>query len=256
MSAPLKPVLAGNWKMNLGPSEAARFFDEFLAVWQPRDDRSVVFFPPAVSLAAAREAIQSRHRGDVRLGVQNVHWERGGAFTGETSAAMAADAGAELVLVGHSERRWVFGETIDDTVKKVRAVLDAGLVPVLCVGEQIDERRAGRAEDVVEAQLTAVVRTLSSDEARSLVVAYEPVWAIGTGVNATPRDAGAMHGYIRRELAAAYGHELSSSVPILYGGSVKPENAAELLAVEGVDGVLVGGASLDPHGFARICGAV
>ena len=185
-----------------------------------------------------------------------MHWEKGGAFTGEISAGMAAGAGAELVLVGHSERRWVFGESIDDTVKKVRAVLDAGMVPVLCVGEKIDERRAGRAQDVVEAQLTAVLRTLSSDEARSLVVAYEPVWAIGTGVNATPQDAGAMHAYIRRELAAAYGHELSSAVPILYGGSVKPENAAELLAVEGVDGVLVGGASLDPHGFARICGAV
>jgi triosephosphate isomerase len=140
-------------------------------------------------------------------------------------------------------------------VKKVRAVLDAGIVPVLCVGEKIEERRAGRAEDVVESQLTPVLQTLSSDEARSLVVAYEPVWAIGTGVNATPDDAGAMHGYIRRELAAAYGHELARAVPILYGGSVKPDNAAELLAVEGVDGVLVGGASLDPHGFARICGA-
>ncbi|HEX6751636.1 MAG TPA: triose-phosphate isomerase [Longimicrobium sp.] len=254
MSAPLKPVLAGNWKMNLGPSEAARFFGEFLAVWQPRDDRSVVFFPPAVSLAAAREALQGR--ADVRLGVQNVYWEKGGAFTGEISAGMAADAGAELVLVGHSERRWVFGETIEETVKKVRAVLDAGLVPVLCVGEKIEERRAGRAEDVVEAQLTAVLRTLSSDDARSLVVAYEPVWAIGTGVNATPADAGAMHGYVRRELAAAYGREIAAAVPILYGGSVKPENAAELLAVEGVDGVLVGGASLDPHGFAQICGAV
>jgi triosephosphate isomerase (TIM) len=254
VSAPPKPVLAGNWKMHLGPSEAARFFGEFLALWRPRDDRSVVFFPPAVSLAAAREALQGR--ADVRLGLQNVHWEKGGAFTGEISAAMAADAGAALVLVGHSERRWVFGETIDDTVKKVRAVLDAGLVPVLCVGEKIEERRAGRAEDVVEAQLTAVLRTLSSSEARSLTVAYEPVWAIGTGVNATPRDAGAMHGYIRRELAAAYGHEIAAAVPVLYGGSVKPDNAAELLAVEGVDGVLVGGASLDPRGFARICGAV
>ena len=254
MSAPLKPVLAGNWKMNLGPSEAARFCGEFLAVWQPRDDRSVVFFPPAVSLAAAREALQGR--ADVRLGVQNVYWEKGGAYTGEISAGMAADAGAELVLVGHSERRWVFGETIEETVKKVRAVLDAGLVPVLCVGEKIEERRAGRAEDVVEAQLTAVLRTLSSDDARSLVVAYEPVWAIGTGVNATPADAGAMHGYVRRELAAAYGREIAAAVPILYGGSVKPDNAAELLAVEGVDGVLVGGASLDPHGFAQICGAV
>jgi triosephosphate isomerase len=255
VSAPLKPVLAGNWKMNLGPSEAARFFDEFLALWQPRDDRSVVFFPPAISFTAAREAVQSRHRGDVLLGVQKVHWAEGGAYTGETSASMAADAGAGLALVGHSECRWVFGETVEETVKKVRSVLDAGIVPVLCVGEKIQERRAGRAEDVVESQLAPVLQTLSSDEARSLVVAYEPVWAIGTGVNATPDDAGAMHGYIRRELAAAYGHEIARAVPILYGGSVKPDNAAELLAVDGVDGVLVGGASLDPHGFAKICGA-
>ena len=254
MSAPLKPVLAGNWKMNLGPTEAARFFDEFLAVWQPRDDRSVVFFPPAVSFAAAREAVGGRP--DVRLGLQNVHWEAGGAFTGETSAAMAADAGAELVLVGHSERRWVFGETVDDTVRKVRAVLDAGLVPVLCVGEKIEERRAGRQDDVVRAQLAPVLEAVSLDEARSLVVAYEPVWAIGTGVNATPQDAGAMHAFVRGELAARYGHETAEAMPILYGGSVKPDNAAALLSVEGVDGVLVGGASLDPHGFAAICGAV
>lgn len=253
MSAPLKPVLAGNWKMNHGPADAARFFDEFLAVWEPRGDRSVVIFPPAVSFAAAREA--ARGRRDVRLGLQNVHWESGGAFTGETSAAMAADAGAELVLVGHSERRWVFGETIDETVKKVRAVLDAGMVPVVCVGEKIEERRAGGQEAVVRAQLAPVLEAVSMDEARSLVVAYEPVWAIGTGVNATPEDAGAMHAFVRGELAARYGHETADAVPILYGGSVKPDNAAALLAVDGVDGVLVGGASLDPHGFAAICGA-
>jgi triosephosphate isomerase len=254
VSAPLRPVLAGNWKMNLGPSEAARFFEEFLAVWQPQGDRSVVFFPPAISFAAVREAV--RGRGDVRLGVQNAHWEAGGAFTGETSVAMAADAGAELVLVGHSERRWVFGETTDDTVRKVRAVLDGGLVPVLCVGEKIEDRRAGRADVVVAAQLAPVLEAVSMDEARSLVVAYEPVWAIGTGVNATPADAGAMHAFVRGELAARYGHETADAIPILYGGSVKPDNAGDLLSVAGVDGVLVGGASLDPHGFAKICGAV
>jgi triosephosphate isomerase len=254
VSAPLKPVLAGNWKMNLGPSEAVRFFDEFLAVWQPRDDRSVVFFPPSISFAAAREAV--RGRADVQLGVQNIHWERSGAFTGEISVGMAADAGASLALVGHSERRWVFGETTEETVRKVRAVLDGGLVPVLCVGEKIEERRAGRAEPVVSSQLDPVLEAVSMDEARSLVIAYEPVWAIGTGVNATPQDAGAMHRYVRDVLSRAYGHDIAQAVPILYGGSVKPDNAADLLAVDGVDGVLVGGASLDPHGFAKICGAV
>jgi len=253
VSAPIRPVLAGNWKMNHGPAETARFFGEFLAVWQPRDDRSVVFFPPALSFAAAREA--TRGRPDILLGVQNVYWEAGGAFTGETSAGMAADAGASLVLIGHSERRWVFGETTEQTVRKVRAVLDAGLVPVLCVGEKIEERRAGREQPVVQAQLAPVIDTVSRDEARSLVVAYEPVWAIGTGVNATPGDAGAMHRFIRRTLAEHYGHETGGAIPILYGGSVKADNAAELLSVGDVDGVLVGGASLDPHGFARICAA-
>jgi triosephosphate isomerase (TIM) len=253
VSAPIRPVLAGNWKMNHGPADTARFFGEFLAVWQPRDDRSVAFFPPALSFAAAREAI--RGRPDILLGVQNVHWEASGAFTGETSAAMAAEAGASLVLVGHSERRWVFGETTEQTVRKARAVLDAGLVPVVCVGEKIEERRAGREQAVVQAQLSPLLEAVSLDEARSLVVAYEPVWAIGTGVNATPRDAGAMHRFIRRALAEHYGHETGDAVAILYGGSVKADNAAELLAVDDVDGVLVGGASLDAHGFARICAA-
>ena len=254
MSAPLKPVLAGNWKMNHGPSETARFFADFLAVHQPRDDRSVVVFPPALSFAAAREVV--RGRPDVLLGVQNVYWETQGAFTGELSAAMAADAGAALVLVGHSERRWVFGETSEDAARKVRAVLDAGLVPVLCVGEKIEERRAGREEEVVASQLQPVLDAVSMDEARSLVVAYEPVWAIGTGETATPADAGAMHHAIREHLRTAYGAEVADRIPILYGGSVKPDNAAELLATEGVDGVLVGGASLDARGFAAICAAV
>jgi len=254
VSAPLKPVLAGNWKMNLGPGETSRFFEEFLAVAQPQGDRTVVFFPPAISFAAAREAV--RGRPDVLLGVQNVYWEASGAFTGELSVGMAADAGASLILVGHSERRWVFGETIEETAKKVRAVLDAGLVPVLCVGEKIEERRAGREQPVVQAQLDPVLEGVSLDEARSLVIAYEPVWAIGTGVNATPQDAGAMHRFVRRSLVERFGGETGGAIPILYGGSVKPDNAAELLAVEDVDGVLVGGASLDPHGFAKICAAV
>jgi triosephosphate isomerase len=253
MSAPLAPVLAGNWKMNHGPVETARFFAEFLALWEPRGDRSVVFFPPTLSFAAAQGSLAGR--ADVLLGVQNVHAQPSGAFTGEVSAGMAAEAGAGLVLVGHSERRWVFGETTPQTVEKVRAVVGAGLVPVLCVGEQLDERRAGRAEAVVRAQLDPVLQALPASEARSLVLAYEPVWAIGTGVNATPEDAGTMHACIRERLTEAWGGELAPRVPVLYGGSVKPDNAAELLAVPGVDGVLVGGASLDPRGFARICAA-
>jgi len=253
VTAPRTLVLAGNWKMNLGPAEAGRFFETFLAEHPAREDATVLFFPPAVSLTAAREAVKGR--GDVRLGAQNVYWEPSGAFTGELSVPMAAEAGAEYVLIGHSERRHVFGETVTQTVRKVRAVLDGGLVPVLCVGETIEERRAGRAEAVVEGQLTSVLATLTAQEAARLVVAYEPVWAIGTGETASPADADAMHRAVRARLATAFGAEAARAIPVLYGGSVKPENAAELLAQPEVDGVLVGGASLDPRGFARICAA-
>ena len=254
MSAPLRtPVLAGNWKMHKGPSETAAFFRDFLAAWQPHDDRSVVFFPPAVSLAAARDAVAERP--DVRLGVQNVYWEAKGAFTGEVSAPIAADAGAALVLVGHSERRHVFGETPAETANKVRAVLDAGLVPVLCVGEKIDERRAGRASEVTLGQLDAGLESVAETETESLVIAYEPVWAIGTGETASPDDAAEMHLAIRERLRERFPRERADRIPILYGGSVKPDNAAELMARENVDGVLVGGASLDPAGFAAICAA-
>lgn len=253
MTAPRRPVLAGNWKMNHGPSETARFFADFLALHTPSDDRTVLFFPPAISFAAAKEALQGRP--DVRLGVQNVYWEKSGAFTGELSVGMAADAGADFVLVGHSERRHVFGETSDETARKVRAVLDGGLIPVLCVGETIDERRADRAEAVVAEQLAPVLEILGEAEIAELIVAYEPVWAIGTGVTATPQDAQAMHRAVRERLAAAFGEAAAAAVPVLYGGSVKADNAAELMSQPGVDGVLVGGASLDAQGFSAICRA-
>jgi triosephosphate isomerase (TIM) len=251
VTAPRRPILAGNWKMNHGPAEAARFFADFLNLHAPADDRTVVLFPPAISFAAAIEAV--RGRPDVRLGVQNVHWEKSGAFTGELSAGMASEAGAELVLIGHSERRHVFGETSQETARKVRAVLAERLTPVLCVGETLDERRADRAEAVVAEQLEPVLAILSPEEIGDLVVAYEPVWAIGTGMTATPADAAAMHRAVRERLAAAFGQEAADAVPVLYGGSVKPDNAAELLSQPGVDGVLVGGASLDAGGFAAIC---
>ncbi|MBV9772597.1 MAG: triose-phosphate isomerase [Gemmatimonadetes bacterium] len=247
----VKPVLAANWKMNKGPAATAEFFADFLARHQPADDRTLVFFPPALSFAAAREATAGRP--DIRLGVQNIHWERSGAFTGEISAPMAAEAGAEFVLVGHSERRHLFGETSEETARKVAAALAAGLVPVLCVGETLDERRAGRAEATVREQLDAVLGTYPADRTDSLVIAYEPVWAIGTGETATPQDAAAMHAAIRAQLAEAFGAERAAEVPVLYGGSVKPDNVAELLAAANVDGVLVGGASLDPSGHAAIC---
>jgi triosephosphate isomerase (TIM) len=253
MMALSTPILAGNWKMHLGPDAARAFFAQFLDAYPETAGRTVAFFPPALSLAAAREAIG--RRGDILLGVQNLHWEEKGAFTGEISAPMAAEAGARLALVGHSERRHVFGETPEETGRKVGAALGAGLIPVLCVGETLEQREAGEAARVVDEQLSAgldEVRRAPSD----LLVAYEPVWAIGTGRNASPRDAAEMHGRIRRFLADRYDADAARAIPILYGGSVKPDNAASLLAAADVDGVLVGGASLEAAGFARICAAL
>lgn len=241
------PVLAGNWKMHRGPGGAREFFQRFLELHPEGSAGTVIVFPPALSFDAAKQALGER--GDVQLGVQNVHWESAGAYTGEVSAAMAAQAGAEFVLVGHSERRQLFGETDQQVAQKTRAVLAAGLIPVVCVGETLEERRAGNAEQVVKRQLDAVFEAVSGSA--TLLIAYEPVWAIGTGETASPEDAQAMHAAIRARLRDA----LVGAPPILYGGSVKPENVATLLAQADVDGVLVGGASVDPESFAAICRA-
>jgi triosephosphate isomerase (TIM) len=254
MSELTGPIIAGNWKMHLGPAETAAFFEDFVERLPGPIAGTIVFFPPAISFGAARAALTGRD--DILLGVQNVHWEAKGAFTGEISAQMAASAGARLVLVGHSERRHVFGETGEETRRKTEAALSAGLIPVLCVGETIEEREAGRAADVVEAQLSDALASLDVGTARNLLIAYEPVWAIGTGRTATPADAEEMHGTIRTWLAGRVGGRTAADVPILYGGSVKPENAGELLRASDVGGVLVGGASLEPAGFARICTAL
>ncbi len=248
-----KPVIAGNWKMHNGPAATDDFFRAFLAAYPPHADRSVLFFPPALSLAAASVAV--RERPDIMLGVQNVYWEPKGAFTGEISAPMARDAGAAFALAGHSERRHIFGESDQDVARKARAIFEAALTPVVCVGETLDERRAGRVEEVILRQLDAILEALTPAQAAELLVAYEPVWAIGTGVNATPEDAAAAQGTLRRRLEERLGQDAAAGVPILYGGSVKPDNAASLLAAHDVDGLLVGGASLDPAGFARIAAA-
>jgi triosephosphate isomerase len=247
------PIVAGNWKMNKGPAETRAFFDAFCAAHAPRHDRSVWFFPPAVSLAAALEA--TRARTDLLIGVQNIHWEASGAFTGETSASMAAQAGARATLIGHSERRQLFHETDAEVARKTVAALAAGLVPVVCVGETLAERQAGQLEPVLERQLDALLAVLPLAEVPRLVLAYEPVWAIGTGVNATPQDASAAHALLRARLRLRHGADTAVAVPVLYGGSVKPANAAGLLAAPDVDGLLVGGASLDPQPFARLANA-
>ena len=241
-------VFAANWKMHHGPSAARALTQAVLAGTPPRPDRLLLFFPPAVSLTAVVDAAQGRD--DAAVGAQNIHWEPKGAFTGELSAPLARDAGATWTLVGHSERRHKFGETDDETGLKVRAALAAGLHPVLCVGETLEQRQNDATENVVRRQLEAGVGGLDPASLRQVAIAYEPVWAIGTGVNATPADAGAMHRMIREWLARRSVTGIRYS--ILYGGSVSPENAASLLAERDVDGVLVGGASLTAEGWLRV----
>jgi triosephosphate isomerase len=244
-----KPVFAANWKMNHGPSDAKAFMRTFLVHYARRADRTVAFFPPSLTLHAVADAL--RERPDIVLGVQNVHWEAKGAFTGEVSASIARDAGARLVLVGHSERRHVVGETDEQTGLKCGAVVAAGLTPMLCVGEKLEERERGDAETVVVRQLRAGFAALQPAQIANTLVAYEPVWAIGTGRTATPADASAMHQVVRR-VVKELGGDRAANVPVLYGGSVSRGNVAELIAADGVDGVLVGGASLDADGWATI----
>lgn len=248
-SPPPRPVIAGNWKMHKGPSAARLFLRDFQPRFRPRDDRTVIFFPPAVSLPAALQA--AAERPDLQFGVQSIHWEAEGAFTGEIGAAMARDAGARFTLVGHSERRHLFGETDEMVARKAAAALAHELTPVICLGETLDERRSGRVAEVILRQLEAALELVSHDEVARLVLAYEPVWAIGTGETATPQDAVEAHGVLRGRLRERAG-DAGDVVPILYGGSVKPGNVADLLAGSDVDGVLVGGASLDPVSFAAI----
>jgi triosephosphate isomerase (TIM) len=243
-------ILAGNWKMNHGPKTARAFFEEFAGLYAPMNDRRVLFFPPAISIPAALEA--TARRTDLEIGIQNIHWENAGAFTGEISAGMAAEAGARIALVGHSERRHVFGESDEQVGWKAAAAIGAGLDVIICVGETLEEREAGQLDDVLGRQVAAALAGLPPDSADRLAIAYEPVWAIGTGVTATPADAAAAHATVRRLLAGRLGAHAADRCPILYGGSVGPANAGDLLRAENVNGVLVGGASLRPASFAAI----
>jgi triosephosphate isomerase len=244
-----KPILAANWKMNNGPTLAREFIRAFLDQFPRHQDRTVLFFPPALSFAAL--ASQLTERRDILLGVQDVFWKDQGAYTGQNSAPIARDAGARVVLVGHSERRHVFGETDEETAMKCAAVERAGLTPMLCVGEKIEQREAGMAEEVVATQLRTGLSEMTQLAVRDPIIAYEPVWAIGTGRTATPEDASAMHAVIRRELRSISGTR-ADVTPILYGGSVTPANAKALLSSPDVDGLLVGGASLEVSSWLAI----
>lgn len=242
-------IFAANWKMNQAPADAAAFLRTFTDQYSRQSDRRVLFFPPAVSLHAVLQAV--RERNDLEAGVQNIHWEDKGAFTGETSGPLARGAGARHVLVGHSERRHVFGETDEETGKKVAAAFRAGLTPTVCVGETLAQREAGETIAVVKRQLRAALSGVDAAVLVTAIIAYEPVWAIGTGKTATPADASEVHVAIRAELKAIAG-ERGAVIPILYGGSVNRTNVESLLAAEEVDGVLVGGASLDAEQWLAI----
>jgi triosephosphate isomerase len=236
--------------MHNGPVEARAFMAAFAARWTPRTDRAVVFCPPAISLVAVAESLGGRT--DIATGVQNIWTEDKGAFTGETSGSMARDAGARYAIVGHSERRHLFGETDEQAGKKVAAASRNGLIPILCVGELLDQREAGVTDEVVLRQLRAGLADVTPEVVAGVAIAYEPVWAIGTGKTATPQDASAVHAVIRSALRDLVGAE-ADGIPILYGGSVNTGNSKSLMAAPGVDGVLVGGASLDVEGWATIC---
>lgn len=243
-------LVAGNWKMNTDLAEAVRLASE-VARTVDGEGATVAVCPPFVSLEAVAEMLRETA---VRLGAQTMHYEESGAFTGEVSAPMLASVGCHYVILGHSERRQLFGETDEAVGKKVEAALRHGLVPILCVGETLEQREAGEEEAVVRRQLDGALGGASVEDGAALVVAYEPVWAIGTGRTASPEQAQAMHAVIRQDLGERF-PAAGDAVEILYGGSVKPDNAAELFAQPDIDGGLIGGASLDAGSFARIVAA-
>ena len=246
------PIIAGNWKMNLdrrGAHDLAAAVREHVESAHAGGDVDVMVFPPFVYID---EVARTLSGSAVRFGAQNVCEQASGAFTGEVSAAMVKDTGAHLTIVGHSERRHVYGESDELVGEKVRAGLGAGLDVILCVGETIEERRAGEAEAVVRRQLSAGLSGVAAGDLARVVIAYEPVWAIGTGETATPEQAGEMHAYLRGVFAGLYDDDSANRMRILYGGSVKPDNVRDLMAVPDIDGALVGGASLKADSFLPI----
>ncbi len=243
------PMIVGNWKMNNSINESIRLVTELNELIADVDDVDVVVAPSFVALYSVSMALEDT---TIKLCAQNCFWEENGAYTGEISPTMIADAGCEYVILGHSERRRLFHETDDDVNRKVLAALDAGLIPIICVGETLEERDQNRTLSIVESQVKWALRDFPINQPVNLVIAYEPVWAIGTGRNATPEQAQEVHQHIRKILARLFGNSKANEIPILYGGSVKPENIDALMAEADIDGALVGGASLDSMAFARI----
>jgi triosephosphate isomerase (TIM) len=246
---PRKKIIAANWKMYKTPTEAREFVHAFLPLVAGHDRDEIVLCPPFVDLAVVTHHLRG---SNVKLGAQDVFWESEGAYTGATSAPMLKAAGCTHVILGHSERRQYFGESDDTVNKKLLAALKHGLAPIVCIGELLAEREAGLTDEILRRQCHGAFREVANDAAQRIAIAYEPVWAIGTGKTATPELAAAAHMTIRAELENIFGNDVAQGTRILYGGSVKPENAKALMGQEEIDGALVGGASLDAKSFAAI----
>jgi triosephosphate isomerase len=244
-----KKLIAANWKMYKTPEQAREFFRDFLPLVANHDRDEIVVCPTYLAIDAALQAAKG---STISIGAQDVYWQTEGAFTGEICASMLLAVGVTRVIIGHSERRQYFGETDDIVNLKLKSALESGLVPIVCVGEVLEEREAGLTDDVLRRQCLRAFNKVSAKKAGNLVIAYEPVWAIGTGKTATPQLAADAHAIIRSEAAESFGQEFAAKLRILYGGSVKPENAKALMSEEEIDGALVGGASLDPKSFAAI----
>jgi triosephosphate isomerase len=245
-----KKIIAANWKMNMTCQEAASYVETLFQELPHNEHIEVVLVPPFTAISKVSELLS--HSQQVKLGAQNMYFERSGAFTGEISAAMLRELFVRYVVLGHSERRAIFGETDEIVNKKTRAAHDATLKPIVCIGETLAEREAGKVEAVLGRQIRESLAGLSAKEMSETVLAYEPVWAIGTGRTATPAQAQAAHAFIRKTLAEVWDGPTAEKVRIQYGGSVKPENAGTLMGQADIDGALVGGAGLDPRAFAAI----
>ncbi len=244
-----RPLISGNWKMYKTGPEAVAFINALNDAVAEASDVDIMVAPPFTALSQVAEAAAGTSIG---LGAQNLHWESEGAYTGEISAQMLNAAGCQYVIIGHSERRQYFGETDQQINRKIDAAAKAGLIPVFCIGETESQRDAGETFSVLDKQVKNGLESLFSENLKSLIVAYEPVWAIGTGKTATKEQAQEVHAYLRNGFAKMYGPEFAQGLRILYGGSVKPSNVKDLMAMEDIDGALVGGASLDPDSFSRL----
>jgi len=249
MSTQRRPIMAGNWKMNKTTAEARDLASRLIPLVAGAKDREIVLAPAFTALQTVGEAIKGTN---ISLAAQNLFWEDKGAFTGEISAEMLLDLGCKYVIIGHSERRQYFGETDETVNKRVRQALNKGLLPIVCVGELLREREAGKANEVIDRQVTGALKGVSSAEMARLVIAYEPVWAIGTGKTATPEQANEIHAFIRQKVKSLYNADVADGLRIQYGGSVTPDNVSSLMAKPDIDGALVGGASLKPESFAAL----